>query len=141
LKNQLQDENTALREQIAQGFLFEEIVGSSAALQTVLSGIIQVAPTNSTVLISGETGTGKELVARAIHKRSRRASPVFITVNCASIPASLIAPELLGHEKGAFTGALQQHLDRFELANGGTIFLDEIGELPLETQVAASASA
>jgi PAS domain S-box-containing protein len=136
LKDQLHDENLALREQIAQGFMFEEIVGSSAVLQAVLSGIVQVAPTDASVLISGETGTGKEIIARAIHKRSRRASKAFITVNCASIPSSLIASELFGHEKGAFTGALQQRLGRFELANGGTIFLDEIGELPLETQVA-----
>ena len=129
-------ENFALREQIDQVFMFEEIVGSSPALKTVLSSIVKVAPTNSTVLITGETGTGKELIARAIHKASQRAGQAFIAVNCASIPASLIASELFGHEKGAFTGALQRRQGRFELANSGTIFLDEIGELPAETQVA-----
>jgi transcriptional regulator with GAF, ATPase, and Fis domain len=105
-------------------------------LKTVLSSIVKVAPTDSTVLITGETGTGKELIARAIHKSSQRADQAFITVNCASLPSSLIASELFGHEKGAFTGALQRRQGRFELANGGTIFLDEIGELPAETQVA-----
>ncbi len=129
-------ENVALREQIDQIFMFEEIVGSSPALKTVLSSIVKVAPTASTVLITGETGTGKELIARAIHKGSQRADRAFITVNCASLPSSLIASELFGHEKGAFTGALQRRQGRFELANGGTIFLDEIGELPAETQVA-----
>jgi PAS domain S-box-containing protein len=129
-------ENFALREQIDQFFMFEEIVGSSSALKTVLSSIVKVAPTDSTVLITGETGTGKELIARAIHKGSQRADQAFITVNCASLPSSLIASELFGHEKGAFTGALQRRQGRFELANGGTIFLDEIGELPAETQIA-----
>jgi PAS domain S-box-containing protein len=129
-------ENFVLREQIDQVFMFEEIVGSSPALKTVLSSIVKVAPTDSTVLITGETGTGKELVARAIHKGSQRAGQAFITVNCASIPSSLIASELFGHEKGAFTGALQQRQGRFELAHSGTIFLDEIGELPAETQIA-----
>jgi formate hydrogenlyase transcriptional activator len=129
-------ENFALREQIDQAFMFEEIVGSSPALKTVLSSIVKVAPTDSTVLITGETGTGKELIARAIHKRSRRAGQPFISVNCASIPSSLIASELFGHEKGAFTGALQRRQGRFELAHSGTIFLDEIGELPAETQIA-----
>jgi formate hydrogenlyase transcriptional activator len=129
-------ENVALREQIDQVFMFEEIVGSSPALKTVLSGIVKVAPTDSTVLITGETGTGKELIARAIHKSSQRSSHAFITVNCASIPPSLIASELFGHEKGAFTGALQRRQGRFELANSGAIFLDEIGELPAETQIA-----
>ncbi len=129
-------ENVALREQIDQAFMFEEIVGSSPALKTVLSGIVRVAPTDSTVLITGETGTGKELIARAIHKGSQRAGQPFITVNCAAIPSSLIASELFGHEKGAFTGALQRRQGRFELAHSGTIFLDEIGELPAETQVA-----
>jgi formate hydrogenlyase transcriptional activator len=131
-----QQENIALREQIDQAFMFEEIVGSSPALKTVLSSIVKVAPTDSTVLITGETGTGKELIARAIHKGSQRAGQAFIAVNCASIPASLIASELFGHEKGAFTGALQRRQGRFELANSGTIFLAEIGELPAETQVA-----
>ena len=114
--------------------MFEEIVGSSTALRKVLSEIAKVAPTDSTVLITGETGTGKELIARAIHKRSRRSSRAFVSVNCAAIPQSLIASELFGHEKGAFTGALQRRLGRFELAEGGTIFLDEIGDLPSETQ-------
>jgi formate hydrogenlyase transcriptional activator len=129
-------ENFALREQIDQVFMLEEIVGSSPALKTVLSSIVKVAPTDSTVLITGETGTGKELIARALHKGSQRASQPFITVNCASIPSSLIASELFGHEKGAFTGALQRRQGRFELAHSGTIFLDEIGELPHETQTA-----
>src|SRR5246127_3588278 len=136
LKDRLHDGNLALREQIDQVFMFEEIVGSSPALQTVVSSIVQVAPTDSTVLITGETGTGKELIARAIHKRSQRAGQAFISVNCASIPSSLIASELFGHEKGAFTGALQRRQGRFELAHSGTIFLDEIGELPAETQIA-----
>jgi formate hydrogenlyase transcriptional activator len=129
-------ENVALREQIDQALMFEEIVGCSPALKTVLSSIVKVAPTDSTVLISGETGTGKELIARAIHKSSQRAAQAFIAVNCASIPSSLIASELFGHEKGAFTGALQRRQGRFELAHSGTIFLDEIGELPAETQIA-----
>jgi len=134
LKDRLHDENVVLREQIDQVFMFEEIVGSSPALKTVLSSIVKVAPTDSTVLITGETGTGKELIARAIHKGSQRAGQAFITVNCASIPSSLIASELFGHEKGAFTGALLQRQGRFELAHSGTIFLDEVGELPAETQ-------
>src|SRR5438128_996112 len=131
----MRDENLALREQIDQAFMFEEIVGSSPALQSVLSSIVKVAPTDSTVLITGETGTGKELIARAIHKRSRRAGQAFISVNCASIPTSLIASELFGHEKGAFTGAVQRRQGRFELAHSGTIFLDEVGDLPAETQI------
>jgi transcriptional regulator with GAF, ATPase, and Fis domain len=116
--------------------MFEEIVGTSPALKGVLSRISKVAPSDSTVLITGETGTGKELVARAIHRRSNRASRAFVSVNCAAIPRDLIASELFGHEKGAFTGATQQRLGRFELANGGTLFLDEVGELPAETQIA-----
>jgi formate hydrogenlyase transcriptional activator len=136
LKDRLHDENVVLREQIDQVFMFEEIVGSSPALKTVLSSIVRVAPTGSTVLITGETGTGKELIARAIHKGSQRAGQAFITVNCASIPSSLIASELFGHEKGAFTGALHRRQGRFELAHSGTIFLDEVGELPAETQIA-----
>ncbi len=136
LKDRLHDENVARREQIDQGFMFEEIVGSAPALKTVLSSIVKVAPTDSTVLITGETGTGKELIARAIHKRSHRAGQAFLSVNCASIPSSLIASELFGHEKGAFTGAMQRRQGRFELAHSGTIFLDEIGELPAETQIA-----
>jgi PAS domain S-box-containing protein len=129
-------ENAALREHIDQVFMFEEIVGSSPALKTVLSSIVKVAPTDSTVLITGETGTGKELIARAIHKSSQRAGQPFVSVNCAAIPSSLIASELFGHEKGAFTGALQRRQGRFELAHSGTMFLDEIGELPAETQIA-----
>ena len=128
-------ENVALREQIDQVLMFDEIVGSSPALKTVLSSIVKVAPTDSTVLITGETGTGKELIARAIHKGSQRADRAFISVNCAAIPSSLIASELFGHEKGAFTGALQRRQGRFELAHCGTIFLDEIGDLPAETQI------
>src|ERR1051325_6097580 len=116
--------------------MFEEIVGSSAALRKVLSELGKGGPTDSTVLITGENGNGKELIARAIHKRSRRSSRAFISVNCAAIPQSLIASELFGHEKGAFTGALQRRLGRFELAEGGTIFLDEIGDLPADTQTA-----
>ena len=135
LKEELYKENLALKEEIDQASMFEEIVGSSAALRRVLVHVAKVAPTDSTVLITGETGTGKELVARAIHKRSHRATQPFVSVNCAAIPPSLIAAELFGHEKGAFTGATQRRLGRFELAGGGTIFLDEIGELPPETQV------
>jgi len=136
LKDKLYEENLALREEVDQASMFEEIVGSSPALQEVLSCIAKVAPSDSTVLISGETGTGKELVARAIHKHSQRAGRTFVSVNCAAIPSSLIASELFGHERGAFTGALQRRIGRFELAEGGTIFLDEIGELPPETQIA-----
>ena len=132
----LRRENVALREEIDKASMFEEIVGASRPLKAVLSRISKVAPTDSTVLITGETGTGKELVARAIHRRSKRASRAFVSVNCAAIPRDLIASELFGHEKGAFTGATQQRLGRFELANGGTIFLDEVGDLPAETQVA-----
>src|SRR5438034_4564064 len=130
-----QSENLALREDIDRASMFEEIVGSSASLRDVLAQVAKVAPTDSTVLILGETGTGKELIARAIHKRSRRASRAFIRVNCAAIPTSLIASELFGHEKGAFTGALQRRLGRFEAADGGTILLDEVGDLPPEAQV------
>src|SRR6266851_1582006 len=129
-------ENLALREEIDHSSMFEEIVGSSPALCNVLAQMARVAPTDSTVLISGETGTGKELIARAIHKRSKRAARAFIRVHCAAIPQSLIASELFGHEKGAFTGALQRRVGRFEAAHGGTIFLDEIGDLPAETQIA-----
>jgi PAS domain S-box-containing protein len=132
----LRRENVALREEIDKASMFEEIVGTSPALQTVLSRISKVARSDSTVLITGETGTGKELVARAIHRRSDRSSRAFVSVNCAAIPRDLIASELFGHEKGAFTGATQQRLGRFELANGGTTFLDEVGDLPAETQIA-----
>lgn len=135
-EERVQIENVALREEIDRTSMFEEIVGSSEALHTVLRQIARVAPMDSTVLILGETGTGKELIARAIHKKSNRASSAFIRVNCAAIPPSLLASELFGHEKGAFTGATQQRLGRFEAANGGTIFLDEIGDLPPETQIA-----
>ena len=136
LKDQLYKENIALREEIDKVSMFEEIVGKSPALQAVLTRVAKVAPADTTVLITGETGTGKELIARAIHKRSPRASRAFVSVNCASIPTTLIAAELFGHEKGAFTGAVQRRPGRFELADGGTIFLDEVGELPAETQVA-----
>jgi PAS domain S-box-containing protein len=135
-EDRLQRENVALREEIEKTSMFEEIVGASPALKAVLSRISKVAPSDSTVLITGETGTGKELVARAIHRRSNRRSRAFVSVNCAAIPRDLIASELFGHERGAFTGAIQQRLGRFELANGGTLFLDEVGELPVETQIA-----
>jgi PAS domain S-box-containing protein len=136
LRDQLYKENIALREEIDKTSMFEEIVGASPALKAVLAKVAKVAPTDSTVLITGETGTGKELIARAIHKRSKRSARAFVSVNCAAVPRDLIASELFGHEKGAFTGATQRRLGRFELAEGGTIFLDEIGELPLETQIA-----
>ena len=132
----VRSENLVLREDIDSSSMFEEIVGSSAALQRVLADVARVAPVESTVLISGETGTGKELVARAIHKRSARASRAFIRVNCAAIPPALIPSELFGHEKGAFTGATQRRVGRFEAADGGTLLLDEVGELPSETQIA-----
>jgi len=134
LKDRLQQENIALREEIDKASMFEEIVGNSLALRGVLANISRVAPTDSTVLITGETGTGKELVARAIHKRSVRAPHPFVSVNCDAVPPSLIASELFGHEKGAFTGAVQRRQGRFELAAGGTIFLDEVADLPAETQ-------
>jgi len=136
VEERMRNENLALREEIDRSSMFEEIVGSSEVLRKVLAQVDRVAPTDSTVLIVGETGTGKELIARAVHKRSKRASRAFIRVDCAAIPPSLIASELFGHEKGAFTGALQKRLGRFESADGGTIFLDEIGELPAETQPA-----
>lgn len=135
-EQRLHDENVALREEIDKASMFEQIVGTSPPLRNVLSRISKVAPADSSVLITGETGTGKELVARAIHRRSRRSSRAFVSVNCAAIPRDLIASELFGHEKGAFTGATQRRLGRFELAEGGTIFLDEVGELPAETQIA-----
>jgi len=136
VEQRLQNENVALREEIDRASMFEEIVGISPALHAVLSRVSKVAPTDSTVLITGETGTGKELIARAVHKRSQRSVRAFVSVNCAAIPRDLIASELFGHEKGAFTGATQRRLGRFELAEGGTIFLDEVGELPAETQIA-----
>jgi formate hydrogenlyase transcriptional activator len=135
-EERMREENLALREEVDKASMFEEIVGVSAPLRAVLSEVAKVAPTDSTVLVTGETGTGKELVARAIHKRSSRSSRAFVSVNCAAIPPALIASELFGHEKGAFTGAIQRRRGRFELADGGTIFLDEIGELPTETQLA-----
>src|SRR6202042_2353085 len=135
-EERLRQENVALREEIDKASMFEEIVGTSPALQTVLSRVSKVAATDSTVLITGETGTGKELVARAMHRRSVRSSYPFVSVNCAAIPRDLIASELFGHEKGSFTGATQRRLGRFELAQRGTIFLDEVGELPAETQIA-----
>jgi formate hydrogenlyase transcriptional activator len=132
----MRNETFALREEIDRTSMSEEIVGSSRPLRRVLAQVDKVAPTDSTVLIFGETGTGKELIARSIHKRSKRSQRAFIAVNCAATPPSLIASELFGHEKGAFTGAAQRRLGRFESADGGTIFLDEVGELPLETQIA-----
>src|SRR5229473_7615442 len=135
-EQRVRNENLALREEIDRSSMYEAIVGSSGALRRVILQIDKVAPTDSTVLILGETGTGKELIASAIHKRSKRSAKAFIRVNCAAIPPSLIASELFGHEKGAFTGALQRRVGRFESADGGTIFLDEIGELSLETQLA-----
>jgi PAS domain S-box-containing protein len=136
LKDQLYRENLALRDEVARVQMFEEIVGSSKPLKMVLSTIAKVAPTDSTVFITGETGTGKELIARAVHKQSKRAGRAFVSVNCAALAPSLISSELFGHEKGAFTGATQRRLGRFEQANGGTIFLDEVGELPPDTQIA-----
>src|SRR4029077_4899104 len=136
LKEQLQLENRVLQEEIVQRSIYEEIVGSSGSLQKVVTAIEKVAPTDSTVLITGETGTGKELVAHAIHRRSDRSARALVKVNCAALPSELIASELFGHEKGAFTGALHQRVGRFEAANGGTIFLDEIAELRPEIQVA-----
>jgi PAS domain S-box-containing protein len=135
-EERLEQENVALREEVDKASMFEEIVGTSQALQPVLARVAKVARSDTTVLIMGETGTGKELVARAIHRRSPRAARPFVSVNCAAVPRELIASELFGHEKGAFTGATQRRLGRFELAHGGTIFLDEVGELPMETQVA-----
>jgi len=136
LKDQLYRENLALRDEVDRASMFEEIVGTSKSLNAVLSRVAKVAPTDSTVLITGETGTGKELIARAVHKRSRRSGRAFVSVSCAALAPSLISSELFGHEKGAFTGAIQRRLGRFELADGGTIFLDEVGELLPDTQAA-----
>jgi formate hydrogenlyase transcriptional activator len=136
LRDELQRENIVLREELGKTSMFEEVVGTSSALQMALARAAKVAPTDSTVLIMGETGTGKELIARAIHKRSKRSERPFISVNCAAVPSSLIMSELFGHEKGAFTGAVQRRPGRFELAESGTIFLDEVGDLPMETQIA-----
>src|SRR5712671_1741344 len=134
-EQRVRNENQALRDEIDRSSMFEEIVGSSGPLQRALDQVARVAGADTTVLILGETGTGKELIARAIHLNSKRSSRAFIRVNCAAIPHQLIASELFGHEKGAFTGAVQRRIGRFEAAEGGTIFLDEIGELPPETQV------
>jgi PAS domain S-box-containing protein len=136
LRDQLQRENIVLREELGKTSMFEEVIGASSVLQMVLARAAKVAPTDSTVLIMGETGTGKELIARAIHKRSKRSERPFVGVSCAAIPSSLIMSELFGHEKGAFTGAIQRRPGRFELAEGGTLFLDEVADLPLETQIA-----
>ena len=136
IEEQLRNEILVLREEIDRSSMFEEIVGSSKPIRQLLKQVEKVAPLDSTVLILGKTGTGKELVARAVHRRSKRVNRPFIRVNCAAIPQSLIASELFGHEKGAFTGALQRRVGRFEAANGGTLFLDEVGDLPMETQIA-----
>jgi formate hydrogenlyase transcriptional activator len=136
IEDRTRNENVALREDIVRSSMFEEIVGSSEPLRRVLVQVSKVAPTDCTILVLGETGTGKELIARAIHNRSKRSNRAFIRVNCAAIPSSLIASELFGHERGSFTGATQRRLGRFESADGGTIFLDEVGDLPPETQVA-----
>jgi transcriptional regulator with GAF, ATPase, and Fis domain len=137
LKDQLYRENLALRDEVDRVLMFEEIVGSSKALKTSLSRIAKVAPTDSTVFITGETGTGKELIARAVHKRSRRSGRAFVSVNCAALAPTLISSELFGHERGAFTGADSLKKGRFEIADGGTIFLDEIGDLaaPLQSKL------
>jgi formate hydrogenlyase transcriptional activator len=135
-EERLRNENLVLREEIDRSSMFEEIVGSSEPMRQVLRQVAKVAPSDSTVLILGETGTGKELIARALHRRSSRSTRAFVRLNCAAIPQSLIASELFGNEKGAFTGALQSRLGRFESADGGTLFLDEIGDLPVETQIA-----
>ena len=135
-EERVRNENVALREEVDRTSMFEEIVGTSPAVKAILRQVGQVAPTESTVLITGETGTGKELLARAIHRRSGRSARAFVTVNCAAVPPSLIASELFGHERGAFTGALQRRQGKFELADGGTIFLDEVGDLALDTQMA-----
>jgi PAS domain S-box-containing protein len=135
-EEKLQQENVSLREEIDKASMFEDIVGTSRSLKAVISRIAKVAPTDSTVLITGETGTGKELIARAVHKRSQRSGRPFVSVNCAALPPTLVSSELFGHEKGAFTGAAQRRLGRFEMADGGTIFLDEVGELLPDTQAA-----
>ena len=134
-RNRLQQQNVYLQEEIKSEYNFEEIIGGSTALQSVLAKVGQVASTDSTVLILGETGTGKELVARAIHERSPRRDRLLVKVNCAAISSGLVESELFGHEKGAFTGATEKRTGRFELADGGTIFLDEIGEISHETQL------
>jgi len=135
-QRRFKNEDVALCKEVNETAMDDEIIGTSSALQKVLSLVSKVAPTDATVMVTGETGTGKELVARAIHRRGQRSSRAFISVNCAALPGDLIASELFGHEKGSFTGAFQRRLGRFELAEGGTIFLDEVGELPVETQIA-----
>jgi formate hydrogenlyase transcriptional activator len=135
-EERLRQENVTLREEVDKASMFEEIVGTSKSLKAVLSRVAKVAPTDSTVLITGETGTGKELIARAVHKRSLRSARPFVSVNCAALPPTLVSSELFGHEKGAFTGATQRRFGRFEMADGGTIFLDEVGELLPDTQAA-----
>jgi transcriptional regulator with GAF, ATPase, and Fis domain len=135
-ERRLKHENVDVRQEVDKPSMHDEIIGTSSALQKVLGLVSVVAPTDATVIVTGETGTGKELIARAIHRKSRRASRAFVSVNCAAIPRGLIASELFGHEKGAFTGACQRRLGRFESAERGTIFLDEVGELPVETQIA-----
>src|SRR3981189_77334 len=135
-EQRLKHENFALRQEEDKASMYDEIIGTSSALQKVLSLVSKVAPTDATVMVPGETGTGKELVARAIHRRSRRSSRAFVSVNCAAIPSDLIASELFGPQKGALNGAIPRRLGRCEVAEGGTIFLDEVGELPAETQVA-----
>ncbi len=132
----LRNENLVLREDLDRFSMFDDIIGSSKPMREVLQQVAKVAPSDSTVLILGETGTGKEMIARALHRRSHRSARVFVRVNCAAIPQSLIASELFGHERGAFTGALQRRVGRFEAAQGGTLFLDEVGDLPMETQIA-----
>src|SRR5258708_11879323 len=132
----IENEVIALNEESDTASMTDEIVGTSPALREIMSLVSKVARTDAAVLVTGETGTGKELIARAIHKQSHRSSRPFVSVNCAATPRDLIASELFGHEKGSFTGATQQRLGRFELASGGTIFLDEVGELPAETQIA-----
>jgi formate hydrogenlyase transcriptional activator len=134
LKEKLSKEKLYLEEEIRTNYNFEEIIGDSAAIRDTLQKIVIVAPTDSTVLIQGETGTGKELLARAIHNLSARKSRTFVKLNCAAIPTGLLESELFGHERGAFTGAIAQKVGRFELAHGGTLFLDEVGEIPLELQ-------
>ena len=134
LKDQLEAENIYLRHELLETDSYSEIIGESDILKYILYRVEQVAPLDTTVLLEGETGTGKELFARAIHRKSNRHDKALVTVNCASLPASLIESELFGHEKGAFTGALQKQIGRFELANGGTLFLDEVGEIPIELQ-------
>src|ERR1700723_2825162 len=135
INKELNEETLDLCYEVLPTSIFEEIVGSSEAICRVTAQVMRVAPSNATVLITGESGTGKELIARAVHRRSGRSRWPFISMNCAATPPSLIAADLFGHEKGAFTGANQRRASRFEVANRGTLFLDEIGDMPTETQV------